>query len=255
VRRLLLAAAVVLLVAGCDGGDGDTGATGTESLPALSAERSVRVYFLREGKVWPVRRKIPEGSAQANAALEELFAGPTVQEASELGLTTAIPDEDREWFLLGPPGGQRGAASLDPGGSLSEPARAQVVYTLTQFPLIQAVIVGDRTYRRADLEGYTPAILVESPLSFDEVSSPVHAFGTANTFEATFSYELAGPDGEIVDEDFVTATSGTGTRGTFELFADFEIDSEGDGALVVFERSAKDGSRINVAEIPLRMMP
>ena len=28
---------------------------------------------------------------------------------------------------------------------------------------------------------------------------------------------------------------------------------EGDGTLTVFESSAKDGSRINVAEIPLRM--
>jgi hypothetical protein len=51
-----------------------------------------------------------------------------------------------------------------------------------------------------------------------------------------------------VDKNFVTATSGTGTRGTF----DFTTGSFDDvTALRVFELSAKDGSRINEVEIPL----
>ena len=75
--------------------------------------------------------------------------------------------------------------------------------------------------------------------------------GTANTFEANFQYELTDADGRVIAENFVTATSGTGTRGTFEFTVPFEFD--GDGTLIVFESSAKDGSRINVAEIPLRM--
>ena len=78
--------------------------------------------------------------------------------------------------------------------------------------------------------------------------------GTANTFEATFSYELTDTDGLIVDENFVTATSGTGTRGTFDFTTDpFTVPFDGIGGLIVFERSAKDGSRINLVEIPLRM--
>jgi NADPH-dependent glutamate synthase beta subunit-like oxidoreductase len=82
----------------------------------------------------------------------------------------------------------------------------------------------------------------------------VTARGTANTFEATFDYELTDTDGRIVDENFVTATSGTGTRGTFEFTtAEYEIPFDGVGALIVFERSAEDGSRMNVVEIPLRM--
>jgi hypothetical protein len=78
--------------------------------------------------------------------------------------------------------------------------------------------------------------------------------GTANTFEATFEYELTDTDGRIVDDHFVTATSGTGTRGTFDFTtAAYEIPFDGVGALIVFERSAKDGSRINLVEIPVRM--
>ena len=80
----------------------------------------------------------------------------------------------------------------------------------------QLEIDGERL-TRADFEDYTPAILVESPLPFQDVTSPVRASGTANTFEANFNYELTDTDGRIVDENFVTATSGTGTRGTFEF--------------------------------------
>ena len=52
----------------------------------------------------------------------------------------------------------------------------------------------------------------------------------------------------MVDSNFVTATSGTGTRGTFD-FTTKAVDDV--ASLVVFERSAKDGSRINEVEIPL----
>ncbi|CAN5124266.1 hypothetical protein BH20ACT13_BH20ACT13_19200 [soil metagenome] len=95
----------------------------------------------------------------------------------------------------------------------------------------------------------TPAILVEAPLAFEEVTSPLRATGTANTFEANFQYELTDSGGAVIAENFVTATSGTGTRGTFEFTVPFDYD--GEGTLIVFESSAKDGSRINIAEIPL----
>ena len=108
--------------------------------------------------------------------------------------------------------------------------------------------------RRADFEEQTPAILVESPLAFEEVTSPLRVTGTANTFEANFSYELTDTDGRIVDENFVTATSGTGTRGTFDFTTGRSTSRSTESAtLIVFESSAKDGSRINVVEIPLRM--
>jgi hypothetical protein len=73
--------------------------------------------------------------------------------------------------------------------------------------------------------------------------------GTANTYEATFQYELVDAEGDVVDKNFVTATSGTGTRGTFE-FTTGAFDDV--AALRVFELSAEDGSRINEVEIPLR---
>ena len=56
----------------------------------------------------------------------------------------------------------------------------------------------------------------------------------------------------MLSHHFVTATSGTGTRGTFDFTIPFEAPN-GLGKLVVFERSAADGSRIHEVEIPLTL--
>jgi len=221
VQRLLLVAIVaVAVLSGC-GGDDET--TPTETM-------TVKAYFLRDGHVWPVTREVEATDDNLTAAVNALRLGPIEVEAT-LGLTTALPEtQDTE---------------------LSRPALAQLVYTLTQFSGTDSAEIDGVNYTRADFEDQTPAILVEAPLAFGEVTSPLRATGTANTFEANFQYELTDSGGAVIAENFVTATSGTGTRGTFEFIVPFEFD--GDGTLIVFESSAKDGSRINVAEIPLRM--
>ena len=86
------------------------------------------------------------------------------------------------------------------------------------------------------------------------MTSPLRLRGTANTFEATFQVELLDADGRVVGKRFATATSGSGTRGTFDVTVPFSARKPG-GTLVVYEDSAKDGSRINVVRIPLRLQP
>ncbi len=41
--------------------------------------------------------------------------------------------------------------------------------------------------------------------------------------------------------------------GPFKFTVDFETDVDGFGAVIVFEQSAKDGSQINVYEVPVLM--
>ena len=132
---------------------------------------------------------------------------------------------------------------------LAEPDAAQEKLADCERQREEAVTLLKQT--RADFEEQTPSVLVESPLAFDTVSSPIEVSGTANTFEATFNFEVVDADDFIIDEDFVTATSGSGTRGTFEFTSEFVLDAPGDGALVVFELSAEDGSRIREVRIPL----
>ena len=244
---LVLGWACLLLVVGC-GGDDEAATTDTDTvtLPALT---DGRVYWLQEGQVWPAARSYGVTDIE-DAALASLYEGPTAQEEADLDFTTAIPAGSEAPDVTT----DDGTATLETDGQLSDEARAQIVYTLTQFPSVEAVEVDDVSYTRADFEDQTPPVLVESPLPFEDVTSPVRATGTANTFEANFNYELTDTDGLIVDEDFGTATSGTGTRGTFDFTTKpFTVPFDGIGALIVFEPSAKDGSRMNVVEIPLRM--
>ena len=250
-RAALLAIVLALALAGCGGGADEATPTTTGTATTPTETIPVEAYFLRDGKVWPVMREVARTQAVATAALGELRRGPTDQETADLGMSSALPTDDAPLDSISV---TDGVARYSSSEDLSRDALAQVVYTLTQFPTVESVEIDGTTYTRADFEDVTPAILVESPLAFEEVGSPLRVTGTANTFEATFEYELTDTDGRIVDGNFVTATSGTGERGTFDFTTKaYAVPFDGVGSLVVFERSAKDGSRVNLVEIPLRM--
>jgi germination protein M len=241
---ILVLAAALVLVAGC--GDGDD--NGSETTTGGEETTTVTVYFLREDQVWPVRREAAESADATAAALEELASGPSDDEATDLELTTAIPDDGpAEASIAG------GVATVESEADISDQALAQIVYTLTADTAVTSVEVAGQSYSRDDFEEYTPSVLVESPLAYDTVSSPLNARGTANTFEATFSFEIQDSEGEVIASDFATATSGSGMRGTFSFAQPFVVEGAEAGSLVVFELSAEDGSRTNEVEIPLEL--
>jgi hypothetical protein len=220
--------ALLVALAACGGGTKTVTVTQTITRTVTAPHLiAARIYLLRDGKVAPVSRRL--ASIERSALEQALGSGPTAGER-QAGLTTALPG--------------------------SNPAAlAQRVYTLTQFDPSGSVDVGGKTYTRADFEDETPIILVESPLPFAHVSSPLRVTGTANTFEATFDYDLVGADGKVLAHNFVTATSGSGVRGTFAFTARFTVPQEQQGKLVVYEISAKDGSRVHRSEIPLTLEP
>jgi germination protein M len=259
-----LALLLVLLVAAACGGDGEAEPTAAqpptppavsepetteaETDPAPTGTTSLVVYFRHAGRVQPVRRTVGETPALARAALDALFAGPTAGERAR-GLTSDVGTPTIARLLIAD-----GVATVD---LTPCPPLAQVVFTLTQFPTVDAVTgscARGRRLTRAAFEDEAPAILVESPLADDTVESPLRIRGSANTFEATFQVDVVAASGRVVANTFVTATSGSGTRGTFDAAIPFEVDRPG-GALVVYELSAEDGSRINEIEIPLRLLP
>jgi germination protein M len=237
-RAILVLTTAAVLVAGC-GGEEDTGSETTTTTGAEAAE--VTVYFLRNAQVWPVRRETDE------AAIDELNGGPTDEEEADLELTTDVPEEGVSVSVAGE------VATVESEAQLSDEARAQVVYTVTADPSVTSVEIEGQPYARDDFENQTPSVLVESPLAYDEVSSPLNARGTANTFEATFSFEIKDSEGEVIASDFATATSGSGMRGTFTFAQPFVVEGAEAGSLVVFELSAEDGSRTNEVEIPLEL--
>jgi germination protein M len=241
--------AALIVAAACSGGDTETVTverTVTETTSGTvpsEAPAVVTLYFLRDGRVSAEQRGIVSRPDLATVALHQLFEG------SMSGLQTAIPAELRLRGLTI----ADGVANLELGPKVpGRQALAQIVYTLTQFPTVKRVAVnGRQPVGRAAFEAQTPAILVESPFPGEPVEPGFEVRGTANTFEATFNYELKDENGRVLRKNFVTATSGSGTRGTFRFTVPYESEGLRKGTLVVFELSAEDGSRINESEIPL----
>lgn len=249
--RLVLSLAGLLLAAGC-GGDDTTTVTVRETVTETAASTVpseaptlVSLYFLQDGKVWPEQRGIVSGPAIATTTINQLFEG------TESELTSAIPPETRLRGLT--ISGEVASVELEPPVT-DRKALAQLAYTLTQFDTVERVSFnGDPPVGRPAFEAETPAILVESPLSGEAVESGFDVTGTANTFEATFQYELRDSAGKVLTKDFVTATSGSGTRGTFRFTVSYEASGPQMGRLVVFEISAEDGSRTNERATPLAL--
>jgi germination protein M len=250
-------------------------ADGTPTTQPTGEPLRVLVYFVRGEELGAAHRMIPRTQEVGAAAMRALLEGPNNREREEGELGTSIP-EGTAFLGLNI---QDGLATVDlsqefasGGGTLSMTTRiAQVVYTLTQFPSVDRVsfhldgqpveaiggegLVVDPPVSRSDYEGVTPAILVESPTVGDRVSSPMRITGTANVFEATLQVNIVDWDGLIIAEEMVTATSGSGTRGTFDVTVPFDVERSQRGALIAFTYSAKDGSQQDVVEIPLELLP
>jgi germination protein M len=246
--------------------------TTTTTSAAEEETMKVRVYYSRDEKMSAHARVVPKSDAVGAAAMKALLEGPTAAE-KEASVVSNIPEGTTFLGLTI----DNGLATVDlskeyasGGGSLSMAMRlAEVVFTLTQFPTVQGVnfmldgepvevfggegLILDHPVDRTDYEELSPAILVESPTLGETITSPVRVTGTANVFEATFQLNITDWDGLIVYDNHVTATSGTGTRGTFDVTADFVVDRSGPGSIITFVYSAKDGSQENVIEIPVQI--
>ncbi len=232
-----------LLLAGCTEEDSRPDSTGA----------AVAIYLTRDGVVAPVRRLVAAPAADSlDATMAALVEGPTGAE-QRAGYATALPpgdpaDVDVEVV--------DGVATVQPrpgAGALSDLGEAQIVHTLTQFPDVERVeLANGKMLTRKAFEDEAPQILVESPLRDDEVSSPIRVSGTANVFEATVSLEVRDADDDVILEAFTTATSGSGTRGTFATELALP-ETDGPVTVVAFESSAKDGQPLHVVRVPVTL--
>jgi hypothetical protein len=218
-----------------------TTATTTGTQPKVA----IRVYLVRDGRVSPVRRLVPSTPAIGQAALDELRSGPTGDERSS-GLSSAIGSLRLAGLAI-----KDGEADLGSLTHVSQLAEAQIVYTLMQFPTVRKVRIGDDVLDTSDLEDVTPVILIESPLPGETVTSPITVTGTSNTFEATMRVEVR-RGSQVLTGETVTATSGSGQRGTFSATLDVDA-APGPITLVAFEPSAENGAPIHTVTVPLTL--
>ena len=232
---------------------------------------TLSVYFLRPiGGAQPnhgpfvatAHRLVAATKAPAGAAVRALLAGPTAREKA-IGMTTAIPAGTTLRSLTI----SAGVATVDLSGVFAQAtpatrAAAQLCYTLTQFPTVGRGVVikvngaafavdgSGSARRRADYESVTPPLFVESPAPFDVVTSPLKVTGTADVFEATFQSRLLDSAARRLAGGTVTATSGSGTRGTFSFSLPLS-GSAATGRLVCFDASAENGASLHTVSIPL----
>jgi germination protein M len=214
-----------------------TTAQRTTAPTTAPAATTLELFFLApDGQLVASTRKVEHTEAPGAAALHELMSPPA-------GATTQVPDGLALTIA-------NGKAQVT-GATLDAAALAQVVYTLTSFPTVDSV--NGKT--RKDVEAFVPAILVEHPTAGETVKSPLRVTGTANTFEATFEYRLEDAAGKALAHHVVTATSGSGERGTFDFTVPFTVDAAQDGTLAVYELSAQNGAVVHERDIPLRLVP
>ena len=250
--------------------------------PPLEQETVVEVWLLKGERLYVEHVDVPAAVNIGTVAIDTLIL---YRSGSDGSLRNLIPEgtEVRGLTITD------GIATIDlsdefaaPGGSLEEKARlAQVVFTLTQFPTVKGVnleiegepvttygshgLVLDGPQDRGDFEDLSPAIIVETPQPGDETSSRIRVAGTANVFEANVSYRLFDDsgnevdyrafdaDGKPADKGYTTATSGSGTRGTFEFIIEVDVPAGTSLVLEVLEYSAEDGSPQNVVRVPIRV--
>jgi len=220
----------------------------------------------------PVYREAPVAANAAETALRLLLEGPTADETAGIPpISTAIPEGTT---LLGVVvDGATATVDLsgafdDGGGSFGMFARlAQVVYTVTRSAEVDEVVFSidgdvvtdfssegielDGAQQRDDLYDMLPPIFVDSPAWGQPVTSPIQVQGLSNVFEAVSQVMLTDDDGEPLYEDDVLATCGNGCWGDWETEISYTVDREQFGALIVWEFSAEDGSRINIREYPV----
>ena len=237
---------------------GKTGSTATtEPTGSVPTSVSLEVWFLDGEQLVRQTRSLESTRLVATAAMKALLAGPSPAELAS-GLATSVPAGTK---LLGI-SIKKGVATVDltsqyqsGGGSLSMKARlAQVVYTLTQFPTVRAVlfhldgepvnvfsgegIVLDHPVGRKDYEDLLPVITVDKPAAGERVTSPVDVSGSANVFEANVTVKVLDQTGKVVGHTFTTATCGTGCRGTYSVPVTFQVAHEQPGTIVVSDDDA-----------------
>lgn len=266
-RTICVLSAVTLLVAGaaCSQRGQPAVTSPNPTAPATSPAvkgGSVRVYFMRADKVATAARPVADTRSK-DQTLQALLHGPNDFERST-GMSTDIPAGTRLLGLEVADGTATADLSDDfrSGGAAGQLRLAEVVFTLTQFDDVRQVTIamngkpieGALNLKRGDLEAVTPKILVESPVPGESVTAPLKVSGAANVFEGTVSYSVNAPDGAELDHGFTTATQQVwGTWFAFAFTSTYPAQLRGLGHVVVWETSMKDGSRVNVYDVPVNM--
>jgi hypothetical protein len=239
----------------------------------------VRAYYVLEGDpgvegLVPTLRVVPRSAGVARAAMGALLdSGPIRDDYRQI--STAIPaGTDLLDISI-----KDGVATVDlsaefasGGGSAGQHYRlGQVVYTLTQFRTVRAVLLKvegrtvttfgsegiqlDGPQSRDDFLEQLPTIFVDRPAFAAAAGNPARVTGNADVFEATFRMAILDGARKVLVDRMAMATCGTGCRGTFDATLRYDVPRAQWGTLRVYYGSAKDGSPQDIRDYPVWLTP
>ena len=243
--------------------------TASPTPPVRAVRVPLKVYFLHgETLVSVQRRPVVTGAAVATAAVRALLQGTDRAERAA-GLSTTIPAGTRLNGITisnGTADVDLSAAYASGGGTLAMTARlAQVVYTVTQFSTVQRVtfrldgkpvtafggegIVLDKPVTRARFSELLPPIFVDTPARGATVRSPVTISGVADVFEGQFIVEVRTAGGRVLAQG--PGHAAMGMYAPFSVHLTYKVGRTQAGSVVAYDRSAKDGSVIDLVTVPV----
>lgn len=236
---VVVAAGAAIVTSG-GGTSQPAGTTPPATVPTVPAAADLGVYFLQGGEL--VRVAVPDpvgGEDAARRALEALLAGPPA------GYETAVvPGTTLESFAVA----DTIATIKLSGRTPVDRGLEQIVATLTDFDDVNWVRFGveeglvDRTIASGAVDAAPPIELVRA----ESKGQTITFAGTADVFEANVQLRVMQGDKELATT-FVTATCGTGCRGSFDGTIDVPAGTAPeDVRLEAFTTSAEDGSIQNV---------
>jgi immunoglobulin-like protein involved in spore germination len=227
-RRVFACAllAVPLAAAGCGSSSSQPPAVTTTPTTTAAKMMALTVYRLSNGVLSAETVEVPSTQAVAGAALKALGIDATVTISN-------------------------GTATVDLPGATDDQIE-EVVFTLTQFPTVQRVAIGGKTYTRSDFDGRLQPILVDTPAAHARVAKTFHVTGSASVFEATLVVELE-QGGKPVAHVTATASQGAPGRGAFDTT--LTAPGTGPATVVAYAPSAEDGSPQHEVRVPVVVMP
>ena len=275
-------AAVALLTA-CSSGDDAPAAATTTMAPAttppttappvatteaaVGAGQPFTVWLLRDGRLSPGQVRIAQGPDGPREALDALLAGRTPLE-EDLGLQTGLSTyvQVQSWEQQGGTvvvGFNRAFETAQ-----TRPQVAQVVWTLTQFPGIDAVqllidglpngATGVPPMDRFEVDEVAPPVLVDAPLPGSALPGPASPLVVTGTTApgAVVGWRLEAPDGTPLatgGADEVAEAPGPDARTAWRTTVALPTGLAGDVRLVAFDTST--GAEVYPQVIPLTLTP
>jgi Cu-Zn family superoxide dismutase len=143
--------------------------------------------------------------------------------------------------------------TTDPDGTAGAGIACGVIQSRSRVPA--PVAAGACPPNPSPPDPADPSVIVDTPASGARVTSPVAISGRARVFEAHVSITIFGQSGAVLADTFTMAAEAGPALSPFAASVPFSLATEQPGCIRVFESSARDGSPVNVVQVPVTLAP